>query len=143
MSSRDGQVVEFNLNQLRGGIVDESYKFINDMEKYRNTSERVRLKCTTMGNVVGRNGITTIDLLSLDVEGHEIDVLKSFDLEKVIIKVLTVEVSKTKSEGLSSFLSKYGYVRHVIDTRSIGNTSGFYLEDDIYVHETVEFGNPH
>lgn len=142
VSSRDGQVVEFNLNQLRGGIVDESYKFINDMEKYRNTSEMVRLKCTTMGNIVGRNGITAIDLLSLDVEGHEIDVLKSFDLEKVIIKVLTVEVSKTKSEGLSSFLSKYGYVRHVIDTRSIGNTSGFYLEDDIYVHETVEFGNP-
>lgn len=137
ISRKDGQIVQFNLNRLRGGIVDDSYKFIDEVQKNRNTSEIVRQRCTTMRNIVRRNGITTIDLLSLDVEGHEMDVLRSFDLEKVVIKVLTVEVSKSNSEKLSSFLSNYGYVKHLIDKSFIGNASGFFLEDDIYLHETV------
>jgi FkbM family methyltransferase len=52
----------------------------------------------------------TVDFLSLDVEGMEVDVLKGFELERFRPKLLLVERQyDTRDEVLSSYLAQKGY----------------------------------
>jgi FkbM family methyltransferase len=52
-----------------------------------------------------------IDYLSLDVEGAEMDILKSFPFDKYCIKYATIETNndKDKEKELEEFMSKHGY----------------------------------
>ena len=65
----------------------------------------------------------TIDYFSLDVEGYELDILKTIPFDKVNIKILTVEYIHLKEKGwsvhdLETFMSNQGYVVHSkTDTR--------------------------
>ena len=56
---------------------------------------------------------TTIDYFSLDVEGSELQVLKTIPFDKVDIKVLTVEFvhSAGGKKTLEEFLSQNGYLK--------------------------------
>jgi len=53
--------------------------------------------------------ITFIDILSIDVEGAEIEVLKGFDLEKWLPKVIVVENLSNDKERFSRILKPLGY----------------------------------
>jgi FkbM family methyltransferase len=52
-----------------------------------------------------------IDYLSLDVEGAEMDILKSFPFDTYCIKYATIETNnnKEKEKELEEFMRKYGY----------------------------------
>ena len=54
---------------------------------------------------------TTVDYFSLDVEGSELQVLKTIPFDKVDIKVLTVELVLTKEgkKNLEQFMNSKGY----------------------------------
>ena len=52
---------------------------------------------------------TKIDYFSLDVEGQELNVLKTIPFDKLDISVLTVEYLHTDKEGLKSFMQSQGY----------------------------------
>ena len=54
---------------------------------------------------------TTVDYFSLDVEGSELQVLKTIPFDKVDIKVLTVEFVHTKEgkKNLEQFMNSKGY----------------------------------
>lgn len=53
-----------------------------------------------------------IDFISIDVEGHELEVLEGFSIEKWKPTVILVEDnSNYESPIVSNYLSKYGYVR--------------------------------
>ena len=49
-----------------------------------------------------------IDLLTIDVEGHDFEVLQSIDLKKYFVKVILTEVNENKSE-LNQYLEGNGY----------------------------------
>ena len=53
----------------------------------------------------------TVDYFSLDVEGAEMEILKTISWEKVDIKVLTIEFNNRKEdkEQIVDFLTKKGY----------------------------------
>ena len=51
---------------------------------------------------------TTVDYFSLDVEGSELQVLKTIPFDRVDIKVLTVEF--VHSAGGKKFMSQKGYL---------------------------------
>jgi len=72
--------------------------------------------------------------VSLDVEGSELDVLKTVPFDKVIFKVITVEhVLPEGKLGLRKFMESKGYIffRTVVD-------AGFFAGDSIFIHSSVE-----
>ena len=54
-------------------------------------------------------GITHVDFLSLDVEGHELEVLKTIDFSKVTIDVITVE-NDYNDESIREILYANGFM---------------------------------
>ena len=88
VSSEENKIVEFILNDAVSSINDRTigpftlkndYKVVN---KYTTTLEKVLDKY---------NAPNIIDYLSLDVEGHEYEVIKNFNFDKYIFRCITVE----------------------------------------------------
>ena len=82
-------------------------KKTSDFQKAKVTSIK-KINTDTLDNIVLNSKYKnhTFDLLSIDVEGHELDVLKGFDLDKYSPKVIVVEyldlnVSKLEIKNLS------------------------------------------
>ena len=67
-----------------------------------------KINTDTLDNIVLNSKYKnhTFDLLSIDVEGHELDVLKGFDLDKyspkvIVVEYLDINVSKLEIKNLS------------------------------------------
>ncbi|KAL4427674.1 hypothetical protein ABPG75_001763 [Micractinium tetrahymenae] len=68
--------------------------------------------CVPMQWIFDRFGIAYVDLWSLDVEGAELEVLRTVDFSRMDIKVLIVELdghSKEKDQGVKDLLAGAGY----------------------------------
>lgn len=68
--------------------------------------ERVRI--TTLDSVLQAAGISQIDFLSLDVEGHEIEVMDGFSLEKYKPSLILIE-DGVRDLAKHHFLKCHGY----------------------------------
>lgn len=62
-----------------------------------------------LSTLIDRAGLTRVDLLSLDVEGYEINVLNGIDFGRHTIDRLLIETSLV--EEVAGLLAKYGYAR--------------------------------
>ena len=51
------------------------------------------------------------DFISIDVEGNELDVLKSIDFHKVPVKVLVIEWRTKDGDSRADYLAQFGFVR--------------------------------
>lgn len=71
-------------------------------------SEFVKVKTDTLENIFNKHSIKKIDFCSIDVEGGEINVLKSINFDKVEIEVIMVE-NNYNDPTVREFLEKYGY----------------------------------
>jgi FkbM family methyltransferase len=72
---------------------------------------------------------STIDYLSIDTEGSELDILTAFDFNRYLIKIITVEHNYTKSRDvIKSLLEANGFERRAV------NISRW---DDWYVHQSI------
>ncbi|HUA38783.1 MAG TPA: FkbM family methyltransferase [Candidatus Sulfopaludibacter sp.] len=67
-----------------------------------------RVKITTLDKVLSEAGATTIDFLSLDVEGHEIEVMHGFDFEKYHPSLILIE-DGVRTLDKHRFLRRKGY----------------------------------
>lgn len=147
VGSKDGESVQFNLYGGYGGIVGDTYKHSNRKEVATNAIRRKQLRCTTMENVSKSYGVSKIDYLSLDVEGHELAVLKGFGLQNNTISVMTIEGTRKDHNEIDKYLTEMGYKRHFVnfDYESHGlkvRGPGLLVEDAVYLHRSVEFGKP-
>ena len=59
-------------------------------------SSLVNVAGTTLTKILEKNNYPQIDLLSLDVEGYEIEVLKGLDLDKTTPNLILIETRKIK-----------------------------------------------
>ena len=64
-------------------------------------------KARRLGDIIEENNIQIVDLLSLDIEGNELNALKGANLERRIIKNIAIEARKI--ENIENFLDKFGY----------------------------------
>lgn len=89
-----------------------------------------------------RASVPVVDYLSLDVEGHELLVLRGFDWAVTKINVISIEVSSSTLPPIEEFLIEKGYVRHIplLDERS--QQRGLLSEDAIFTHSDVVWGFP-
>ena len=98
-------------------------------EDYGYETEETTIKVRPLGEVFKEENITYIDYMSIDVEGHELNVLKGIDFEKVRINVLTIENNPPQNpifgnEEIRKIMFNNDYILW-------GRIMGL---DDIYVH---------
>jgi FkbM family methyltransferase len=103
------------------------------MEKARENTDKYQRNlrfgssaCTLTSILDQSNAPTTIDFLSLDVEGAELDVLKGVNFKKYIFNYILVECRDIKR--LSEYLAIHGYV--VVDKLS--------FHDYLFMHSKKE-----
>lgn len=79
---------------------------------YGFTARPVEVVTRTLDSVLDESKIfSMIDFISIDVEGHELDVLKGFSIGKWMPKVIVVEDnSNFKDKEVTNYLKNFGYV---------------------------------
>ena len=73
--------------------------------------EPIKVQCFPLYSILLALNRTTVDFMSLDVEGDELYILKTVPFDKVNIKTMTVEYfhQKTRGASLIQFLDERGY----------------------------------
>ena len=85
---------------------------INKHYKNKTTERKIRCKLTSLGNFIENNQLTHIDFLKIDVEGAEVDVIKSIHPKQFFfIKQLSIEVHNIDNRvaHVASYLKEQGY----------------------------------
>lgn len=129
-SDTEGQVT-FSMVKNETGWED-MLSFIKETrdEAYSQEMEEITVETKVLKNVFLEEGIEYIDYMSIDVEGHELNVIKGIDFDNVRINVLTIENNPSSSyiygdEEIRNIMLDNGYVLW-------GRLVGL---DDIYVKE--------
>ncbi|XP_063980717.1 uncharacterized protein LOC135164374 isoform X3 [Diachasmimorpha longicaudata] len=78
----------------------------------------VGVQCFPLASYIAALGIKTVDYFSLDIEGHELDVLKTIPFDRVDITTLSVEFTHVEGgqERLIKFMEEKGYTVHDLVT---------------------------
>ncbi|XP_050423715.1 uncharacterized protein LOC126835279 isoform X2 [Adelges cooleyi] len=99
-----------NMGRIASDEVVEDEVIPNDIE--RKNAPRVRVQCFPLYTYLLALNITVVDYFSLDVEGSELNVLKTIPFDKIDIKTLSVEFFHVKEgdDGVRKFLEDKGYI---------------------------------
>lgn len=100
------------LNGFSKSISDER----DGLENYKVIFKK-ELETQTLDDVLNKhipNDITTIDFLTIDVEGLDFQVLRSINLDKYKPKIILVEILKSsladiEGNEIAKYLARYGY----------------------------------
>jgi FkbM family methyltransferase len=109
--SEAGVEVNFSLCKAASGIIDEHIGPFTDS----NLERSVKKVTTTLANVLeSSNAPEIIDYLSLDVEGQEYNILRTFPFDKYKIRCITVEhnaphIGNEQQMLIRELLEKNGY----------------------------------
>ena len=74
-----------------------------------NDSNLVSVKAKTLQSIIDESGLNSIDFLSLDVEGYELEVLKGVDLKNKKISFMLIEIYEKDKKEIFDYLSSFGY----------------------------------
>jgi FkbM family methyltransferase len=74
-----------------------------------NNSPLTEVKVITLEKLLEQNNATTIDLLSLDTEGYELDILKGLNLKRFRPKLMIIEVYTKDFCDLVCYLAEHNY----------------------------------
>ncbi|ODM90268.1 Protein Star [Orchesella cincta] len=89
-------------------------------------SEPFAVQCFPLYSLLLAIGRTSVDYMSLDIEGAEFEILKTIPFDKVSFKVISVEVNQ-KEQQVMEFLKMRGYI-------SVASVREPYVDDVIFVH---------
>lgn len=78
------------------------------------TFKKVMVKCVTWDKFIESQKIKHIDLLVLDIEGHELEVLSGMTKKSVLPKIICIEVGHLGSDQINQKLTMLGYTFDVI-----------------------------
>jgi FkbM family methyltransferase len=118
---RDGEVDFFEAGEVYGGIVDEydpdHMKFAQAFAASQGTTrngagcQTVTKPARTIRSILRSCGAPrVIDYWSLDTEGSELTILRSFPFDEYRVRVLTVEHNNTPArEEIEAFLTSRGF----------------------------------
>jgi FkbM family methyltransferase len=80
----------------------------NELSYYGGTSTVVKVQSRTLTSILDEHKITAVDYLSIDVEGGELSVLKSLNLNKFNVYVISIE-NNGYSNDIREYLESNGY----------------------------------
>lgn len=89
---------------------------------------------TTLTNILDKYKVKWIDFLSLDVEGHELPVLRGLDFTRYKPTFILVEIRKMFYNDIVKYLKEYNLIDNLSKFEdSIHNDYLFKLKDDIHL----------
>ncbi len=65
----------------------------------------------TLNDLLARNGVTKVDLLSMDIEGAEPAALAGFEIERYRPRLVVIEISEQTAPRLLDYFTRHGYHR--------------------------------
>jgi FkbM family methyltransferase len=74
-----------------------------------NATSVIEVTCFTLQALFDHHGLTHIDYLSLDVEGHELKAVESIDFSKTKVDVMSIENSPAGASAASFLVDHRGY----------------------------------
>lgn len=87
------------------------------------TGTPVRLR--RLDAILAEHGVAATDLLVIDVEGHELSVLRSLDLTAIRPRLMVVEVNRGEDRPILDLLHRAGYAVHRIGDDLIAHSPDF------------------
>lgn len=79
-----------------------------EVKKHGGRVEIIDVGCYQLHELLEENGITHVNYLSIDIEGGELDVLKTIDFSRIVVDVITVE-DNYKDPEITSYLENQGF----------------------------------
>lgn len=100
-------------SEMLSGLVDSYHpdhitRINAEVSSMNQTLSDIEVKCYDISKLLLDNNLTSIDFLSIDIEGGELEVLKCIDYTKVEIGIILVE-NNYKDQELRTFLDSKGY----------------------------------
>lgn len=150
LHDRDGRVDFLEAAGVYGGIIDQydphhlafTRRVLGDRWPDGAPAPTVSRRARTIRSVLRDAAAPpTIDYWSLDTEGSELTLLKSFPFDEYRLRVLTVEHNNGPIRGqIHRFMVERGYVR----VRDLGIDDGYVLADDLHdgLHDDPHIGAP-
>jgi FkbM family methyltransferase len=75
------------------------------------TSKEIKVRRKTLDGILEESNFSNIDFISIDVEGHELEVLKGFSLEKFAPRIVLLEDNSNQTDPtVENYMKKKGYV---------------------------------
>lgn len=139
VAQHDGARRVFALRGAVGGKLGDESMNNGSMEL---PTYSLKIPCLSIQAIFDRRNVRVLDFLSLDVDGHELDVLKGIDHKRSRVNVMTVATMDETLPHIQAYLEAYGYVRHIPDLDAQSNHSGLLRNDAIFVHRSVRWGHP-
>ena len=99
---------DYGLNCTNGSLAhsDSHLKILKEMQV---SFKKVTVQCITWDNFIKSQKISHIDLLVLDVEGHELEVLEGMSKKSILPQVFCIEFGHLNFEQIKQKLEKLGY----------------------------------
>lgn len=119
IDEKDGQA-EFVLNtgytEMLSGLkhrypAQHEQRLKSELDSHGGTSKTCLVKTKRLSTILEEHGVSRVHLLSVDVEGAELAVLRSIDFDKVFVDVIVFEANyREDAENIMVFLQSKGYV---------------------------------
>lgn len=108
--------------------------------KNLNETHLIDVQCVPTADALAAAGVNVIDLLSLDVEGHEYKVLRGIDWGQTRVNVIVIETLSLETQEL---LHDIGYKRGLqpVLNHELKKKGNLY-RDYVYLHPDVVWGKP-
>ena len=108
---------------LTGRLKEMKAVEISRMEKeyVKNQLSTLYVPCFSLNTILSAIGINKVDYLSLDVEGGELDVLKSIKHDKITIDTFTIEHNgfQDRKNDIISHLEAKGFKKLAEDNQDV------------------------
>lgn len=114
------------------------------------SNDLVPVKTITLEKILNQVNSETIDFLSLDVEGYELEVLKGLNLQKYRPNFMLIKIYKHQYENIRNFLieNNYSLLQNFTSYDNIGNPNWdgthndyLFINNDIATHSNIETYN--
>lgn len=99
------------LSTMLSTLETNTYQF-ERIKKDHGRIKKIIVKTKTLNSILEAKSYPKIDFISIDVEGHEMEVLKGFSVEKFLPRIMIIEANSRKMKReISEYLDKFGYIR--------------------------------
>ncbi|HYX05971.1 MAG TPA: FkbM family methyltransferase [Bacteroidales bacterium] len=84
-----------------------------------NNSFKVDIECKTLSEIIDKSGFERFDFMSIDVEGHELQVLKGLDLNRHAPTYLLIETWDHERQEIIDYLDNYFFIEKYLTHKDI------------------------